>query len=290
MNILQRKLGLFHYNIGFFDYSSSSLMQGECPVCWMEHPYKDRFFADPFILSVSETEIKVLAEDFEYSRWKGSISLLVVDRQNYMLKRKKTLLDLDTHLSFPFILRMETNVYVIPENSASGRLTAYKYDVGCESLTTVSELTEMPVIDPVVWIDGQKYYLFGSLKGKDENEALYQWKSENALSGYRLVKTSPIKQDKSCTRRGGNFFMMNGVMHAATQCCERSYGEALNICRVEDMSNGVLRETVVSTLKPVEPYKGGLHTLNIHEGICVVDGLTFLFRPFEKMKRVLKRF
>ena len=73
MNKILKKLSLFHYNIGFFDYNPENLSQGECSVAWLRHPYKDRFFADPFILSVDDDEIKVLVEDFEYRRWKGCI-------------------------------------------------------------------------------------------------------------------------------------------------------------------------------------------------------------------------
>lgn len=287
MNKILKKLSLFHYNIGFFDYNPEKLSQGECSVAWLRHPYKDRFFADPFILSVDDDEIKVLVEDFEYRRWKGCISLLVVDRKDYHLKRKKTLLDLDTHLSFPFILRKPEGIYVIPENSESGRLTAWKYDLNTETLSKISVLTDMAVIDPVVRKIGEHYYLYGSIKGKNENGALYQWESMEELSGYRLMREEPVKQGKEDAWRGGNFFMMDGQLYAATQCCTHSYGEALTICKVNVMDNTLLEETPVVSLYPQKPYTEGLHTLNISEGLCVVDGLTYLFRPVEKIKRML---
>ena len=287
MNKILKKLSLFNYNIGFFDYDSKKLLRGECSVAWLRHPYTDRFFADPFILSVDEDEIKVLVEDFEYSSWKGCISLLVIDRRDYHLKRKKTLLDLDTHLSFPFILREPEGIYVIPENSESGRLTAWRYDPNREILSMASVLTDMAVIDPVVRKIGERYYLLGSIKGKNENGALYQWKSMEGISGYRLIQQKPIKLGKEDTRRGGDFFVMDGQLYAVTQCCTHSYGEALTICRVNAMDNALLDETPIVSLFPRKPYMEGLHTLNMHKGLCVVDGLTYLFRPIKKIKRML---
>lgn len=288
MNRILKKFSLFHYNIGFFPFEEERLLQGNIEIQWMKHSYKDRFFADPFILSVSNTEIMVLVEDFEYGRWKGNISLLVVDRKDYSLKRKKTLLDLETHLSFPFITRQGSEIYVIPENSAAGRLTAWRYDEKEECLQNISVLTEMPVIDPVIYVSNDHYFLFGSLRCQQENAMLYQWESDNLLSDYRLLSERPVKEGKKATRRGGDFFSIKGQLYAAAQCCEHHYGEALNICMVNFLDKGILKEEIVYSLHPTERFPYGLHTLNIHDNMCVVDGLTFLFRPLEKMKVMIR--
>lgn len=283
MNIFIKKLSLFHYNIGFFNNETAALLHTEIHINWVKHPYKDRLFADPFILEVTEDLIKVLVEDFPYQEWKGKISLLTIGRYDYELKSKKTLLELDTHLSFPFIYRTETDVYVIPENSASGRLNAYRYDKKTESLHFESTLVEQPVIDPVIVRQDKHYILFGTLRGGRENSDLYLWQSKDLLKGYAFITDTPVKSDKGSGRRGGDFFFLNNELYSATQSCVHNYGEALNICKVEDLSGTKLVEKVVKTLHPDERYKEGLHTLNMHDGVCVVDGLTYLFRPLQKI-------
>lgn len=288
MNTFLKKFSLFHYNIGFFPFNTESLLKGSVKVRWMKHDYKDCFFADPFILSVSENEIKVLVEDFPYNEWKGNISLLVVDKESFTLKRKKTLLQLETHLSFPFILRDGKHVYVVPENSASGKLIAYQYKNVDEKLERVTVLTEMPVIDPVIVRTDKGCRLYGSIRGKNENGALYEWESDRLLGSYQLVTDAPVKIGNNSSRRAGDFFLVEKQLYAATQCCEHSYGEAMNICRVDSMERCKLCETIVSTIVPQKEYSDGLHTLNIHQGICVVDGLTYLFRPIEKIKMNLR--
>lgn len=283
MNIFIKKFSLFHYNIGFFNNEANALLQSEMHINWVKHPYRDRFFADPFILDVTKDLIKVLVEDFPYKEWKGKISLLTIGRDDYELKSKKTLLELDTHLSFPFIYRTEADVYVIPENSASGRLNAYRYDKKTESLHFASTLVEQPVIDPVIVRQNNHYILFGTLKGKRENSDLYSWQSKDLLKGYALANDTPVKSDNGSGRRGGDFFFLDDELHSATQSCVHSYGEALNICKVEELSGTKLVERVVKTLHPDERYKEGLHTLNMNDGVCVVDGLTYLFRPLQKI-------
>lgn len=289
MESFLHKFSLFHYNIGFFSFDADSLLHGNIKIEWMQHDYRDRFFADPFILSITDKEIKVLVEDFEYSRWKGAISLLVVDRQTYCLKRKKVLLDLDTHLSFPFIYREASDIFVIPENSASDKLTAWRYSESAEALEMAVELTDMPVIDPVLYKANGRFLLFGSLRNMDENRKLFQWESDNLISTYKLVSNDPIKVDIKSARRGGGFFKIGDQLYSATQCCEHTYGEALNICRVDALGMGLLEEKICSILCPDSIYPCGLHTLNVCEGLCVVDGLTFLFRPVEKLKAMFKR-
>ena len=92
----------------------------------MKHSYRDRWFADPFILDVNDSEIILLAEEVEDKMQQGVISKLVIDRASYVLKSKKTILELPTHLSFPVIMREGNKILVYPESGASGKLTMYE--------------------------------------------------------------------------------------------------------------------------------------------------------------------
>ena len=285
-----RKLSLFHYNIGFFNLEQDLLSKEIPDIKWMQHSYRDRFFADPFILSITNDEIKVVVEDFEYRTWQGSIALLSIDRKTLELKSRKIILELDTHLSFPFVFRRnEDELFIIPENSASGSLSAYQFDTVSETVKKVSILTDMPVIDPVIHHTNGDYYLYGTLRDREENANLYAWKSSDPLEGYSLLSEHPVKMDISSGRRGGGFFTINDELYSATQYCKNSYGEALSICKCTISPTGELSENVVSRLKahPLFPY--GIHTLNIHQGLCVVDGLKYLFNPVGKIRGMIRK-
>jgi hypothetical protein len=285
-----RKFSLWHYNIGFFNFDEQ-VMSGNVAIHWMAHSYKDRFFADPFILTVSGNEIKVLVEEYLYKDRRGRITLLTIKRDTYQLIRRKVLLDLPTHLSFPFIYRTETDIYVIPENSESGKLHAYRYDATEGTLYWVSTLVEQPVIDPVIIRNNSKYLLFGSLPGIKEHSDLFVWQSDRLLEGYKSVSSHPVINSRpDCARRGGDFFTVDGTVYSAVQSCVHSYGEALRLCRVNKLSSSSIEEKAITVLEPDKQYPDGLHTFNRYKDVCVVDGLTFLFRPDLKLLDILKRF
>ena len=80
MNILNKAF-YYTWNIGFVERNVEDIIVSDdtmVDVHWVKHNYKDRFFADPFILSVNDKVIKVLVEDFPYYDKYGMISLLML--------------------------------------------------------------------------------------------------------------------------------------------------------------------------------------------------------------------
>lgn len=75
----------------------------EPEVRWMKHQHRGGWFADPFVLEVTDTTISLLAEEFRFKTGKGRIVRLDVDRETLELEEVTVLID-DCHLSFPFVL------------------------------------------------------------------------------------------------------------------------------------------------------------------------------------------
>lgn len=286
MNSVYKKFSLFHYNIGFFDFNQNNIFFNR-KINWLKHSYKDRFFADPFILDVRTNVIKVLVEEFSYKEWKGKISLLTIDKETFILKEIKVLLDIDTHLSFPFIFRNNKDIYVIPENSASGSLNIYKYDSKSECLSFEKKLINEPIIDPVLFKKNNSFILFGTIRDKKENKDLYAWESNELFGDYVLKTCSPIISSAKLGRRGGDFFEYENNLFSVSQNCLTTYGESLNICKITNLSSTDIKESLEAVITPDQNYSEGLHTFNCYKNICVVDGLTYLFSPFRKIKRVI---
>lgn len=116
------KLYCSRWNIGFIEQPVAEIMTGaetEFDVKWVKHRLTDRFFADPFILSVEGGVIKVLVEEYFYNTKKGIITLLEVDAATYELRRRKVVLEQPYHQSFPYIHRDGDRIYVLPEASES---------------------------------------------------------------------------------------------------------------------------------------------------------------------------
>lgn len=293
LNRLSKKMQLFHWNIGFVYETIESILnknQSRLNINWIKHNYKDRFFADPFILSVEENSIYVLVEEFFYRKWKGVITLLCIDKVTYEIKNRKVLLDLPTHLSYPFIFREEGRTYILPENASSQSLVLYEYDNVTQSLTKVAKLLDEPIVDPTLYKDSDFYYLFCTKGLARENEDLYIYRADKINGEYKLISLNPIKTDKSSARPGGWMGWNKDSLIRISQNSSHTYGEGLVINKMDSSSIQNYNEIVILKISPDDKYKYGLHTLDMFGDICVVDGLKYIFNPLMKINHSLNKF
>ena len=235
-------------------------------VHWLEHEYKDRWFADPFILDVTECDILLLVEEYRYEAPKGRIALLEVDKASYRLKYLEVVLELDTHISFPAIWRERGNVYVYPESWLSGELSMYEYK--CRKCETRSKkvLCKEPMADAVMTEFFGKRQLFSV----QENDKLRVYDFNEETGFFELSFVKPF--GKATARSAGDFFEYKGSVYRPAQVCMDCYGEAVEIQKVIWDQNENYCFLPQKTLYPSHPsLKTGLHTLNSHKDVAVVD-------------------
>ncbi|MEY8589980.1 hypothetical protein AALK14_00840 [Butyricimonas hominis] len=278
------KSSLFHWNIGLTSFIDTDFSLAR--ISWLKHSYRDRFFADPFLLSVNEDFVEVLVEEFFYSEWRGVITLLVIDRKTTQLLERKVILELATHLSFPFIIEEKGEVFVLPENAASGKLSVYRYNTIAKELEFVKVLLDFPAVDPVIYKFRETYYLLCTQEGKNVNSDLYCFCASSFLGDYMKVGENAVKSDVSAGRCAGGIFTIGGNLYRAAQICTSSYGEGCTINMLNSFEP--FQEKVVKRYMAVQPYKFGFHTLNKRDSVLVVDGLKFLFNPIAKLKLLFK--
>lgn len=267
------------YEIGFV--SENELPHGACCVLrnikWLNTGgYNLGWFADPFILSVTDDFVQVLAEEFSYRKRKGSISLLKIRRgvNEYKLENVKTILKLDTHLSFPLIFKEKGKVYVCPENYQSGGVYIYEYNECCEILENPRLIISDPLVDAQIVKDGNLYYAFGVVcknGSMEETRRVNVYKSDTLLGKYECIQT--IVNDYCEERGAGQIYTENGVIIRPAQCCEGGYGKML-INKQIKIEDNKIKETEINRYKPIRSKKNGLslHTFNKENGLCVVDG------------------
>ena len=93
-----------HWRIGFLQNTLEEVIAGAEPeIKWMRAIHPDGWFADPFVLKVTDTSISLLAEEFRFKTGKGRIVRLDIDRETLTLEKVTPLID-GCHLSFPFII------------------------------------------------------------------------------------------------------------------------------------------------------------------------------------------
>ena len=277
------------WNIGFIDNSLQGIIDGESiSVKWINHPYNDRWFADPFILSADESHIIVLCEEFYKPKGLGRISRLCVDRKTLDLQSIDVILELDTHLSFPNIQREDGRIYIYPENGKSGKLSRYIYDDDSKKCKFESVLVNDALADSSILEYKEKVYLFStpSSNGNGNLLRIYE-KDEN---NYTFSKYFEYPFEERIARMAGAFFTYGGKVYRPTQECNVQYGHAVTLQEVT-IQEEQWHFKEVRRLYSVHPKLNvGMHTFNVYNDLIVTDALGFdnaWIRKFLKFFKIL---
>lgn len=110
------------WNIGLVQQEIGEVLRdGLRQVAWMKHDYRDRWFADPFLLDVTQGEVVLLAEEFRKDKQQGCISKLTIDKRTMELIERRVILEEGmVHFSFPYMVRQEGKVLILPEKGKTG--------------------------------------------------------------------------------------------------------------------------------------------------------------------------
>lgn len=300
MHMMLRRVIQPRWRIGIVENSLEGIVNGEkLRVQWPSNPFHDRWFADPFVLSVDGDEVTLLVEDYRYAEGQGRISRIIVDRKRGAIVSCKTILR-GGHYSFPAILRENGKVYLYPEQSRQGKLELFEYCPETETCEYVQTLSEEPLTDAIIYKgviystrlpepNGKRLKMFkwpsavqSSIAASQRSSAfgdskqLHCVQDANALN----LELETLNQPKTyvfgecIARNAGEFFEVNGVTYRPAQECNRWYGNGLSIQKYEDGAFTEVRRIP------------GMHTLNSFQGVTVVDRKVF---PFQWVYWLLRR-
>lgn len=264
-----KKLTRISWGIGFVEGGLKGVFSKNPQYIWVKNPYKGQcWFADPFILDVTDETIELLVEEMRYAVHKGRIAKLAINRRNMTIDRVDILLEEETHLSFPNIWRVGKDLYVYPENHDSGKLNLYKLVDDATRLEKVQVLVEAPLTDAVMTdIFGERQIFSTKMPNPNGNE-LFVYTLDKQL---RETSTDCVRFEDNHARMAGQFFEYQGKIYRPAQDCNVQYGGAIIIEEVE--TNGVqyiFNPIKLLTSKHPRLHQG-LHTLNTYKGVVVID-------------------
>lgn len=281
------------YCIGFIkDYNVFDKFDYK-KIHWLDlNGYKDGWFADPFIFESNEQKFTVLAEEWYYPINHGRISKLTIDRKSFELLEVKPLLQLETHLSFPLIVRENGTVYICPENYQSGAVSIYEYDVEADRLTNPVKLIDKPLLDVQILNNNGVYYLMGVeyVTGEQIDTCKLQiFTSEHLLGPYeqRQVITSD-----HCDKRGaGLIFRYNDKVIRPSQCCDNNeYGTAVIFNEIT-FEGEIFAEKENQRITRCKRKHNGmvLHSFNQLDGLTAIDGWDYTHRYIGRFVEYLRK-
>ena len=256
------------WTLGFIEATPKDILDGASYVVhYIKGMPKNRWFADPFILSVDEHHIDLLVEDFSYSTQKGIISRLTVDKCTYMLKIRQPILELPTHLSFPAILRQPDGTIIIyPENSESGKCEKYIYDATTNTCKCIGTLLDKPLTDAIVTnLFGEELLFSTHLPVSNANGNIL---SVYSIDGQLLQQ---CKFETNIARNGGDWFKVEDGIYRPAQDCNNGYGKAIILQEVK-RKDGVFSFRNIKRIESTHPvYNIGMHTFNSNSNVIVID-------------------
>lgn len=290
MNTLAKiKSHLLHYtwDIAFIDCSDDILSKSlkELHPRVVRNPYKDKWFADPFILAVDDGFITLLAEEFDKHVGRGRIAELKIEKKTNTIVDCHIVLDLPTHLSFPAIYRRDSVVYVHPENWHSGKSVLYTYDSVKKQLIPHKTLVEEQIADAVIRKFGNTYYMFATVAPDFNGKALQVYKADEFDGRYEHCDT--LTFDADVARMAGDFIQIGDSLYRPAQDCGKGqYGRGVVLFSFD--REDYHKTAVVNELKSSCVKYAGVHTVNDYKGIRVIDLKKYDYPVLYAIKESLK--
>ena len=237
---------------------------------------KGEFWADPFLLKF-KGEYYGFFENYSFKEKKGKISCgrIVGNTITDVID----VLDLEYHLSYPYVFSEGGEIFMMPEASSNKRLEVYKcieFPNKWELFSTAFEGEK--VADAFFYDDINNHkWLFlnkSSLPNSCRTSNLYIYKVDSLkLNTIVPHKQNPVLIDSRVARNGGAIFSYkNKIFRPSQRNTHGNYGGRLNINEIEKLSLEEYYEKPVKIVKP-DFYKGlkAIHHLHQNEDLFVFD-------------------
>jgi len=270
------RYGCWTLFIGKGDFLNSTLFRLK-PI---ELP-KDVFWADPFLFQ-HNNECYIFFENYSYKTKRGKISCGRIN--NNKIIDVVDALDLNYHLSYPFIFKEDGEIYLMPETAENKRLEIYRCTKFPNKWVLYSTAFDgEKIFDAFFFNDKQKQkWLFVNKQVASttlSNSELYIYKVASLkLNNLQSHTQNPVIINSLTARNGGAIFEYDNNLHRPSQAnIHGIYGSALNINKIEKLT---INEYVEKNIITVEPnfLKGLISMHHLHQ----IDGMFVFDAAFKK--------
>lgn len=288
MNLKYKLFGEHAYGIAVRPLNNSNNFDNFLNSKWItKYPDLRRWYADPFVISHGDDDY-IFAELMDYHVVWGQIAVAKIlkfngggGRDNNKINKIKigdfkVIISEPFHMSFPNVFKYNGDYYMIPETHQPRQVRLYK----CVDFPYKWELDKILLenincVDHALYLDKNNLIMITySKEGMNSAEILFFNIDMDTKTARPL---NNISGNFSRERPGGTVFKSGDKLYRAIQDCERCYGDFLKIYEIDEISDGVLNEKLVKTLR-VEDFNFDVnkkiercHTYNQSERFEVMD-------------------
>lgn len=267
----------FYQWILLFDLSSGNKISTEFSRFKKIIPPKDRFWADPFVIS-RNGKYYIFFEELTYKENKGYICLIEMNERGQYSEPVKVL-EQNYHLSYPFLIEDNGELYMIPESKQNNTIELYK----CTDFPLKWELEKVlmnnvQAVDSTLVIKDNKYWLFCNITknpGPSAQDELYLFYSDKLISDtWKSHPLNPIVSDFKKSRPAGNLFYHKNKLYRPSQNSLKHYGYGMQINQVIELTETTYEEKIIDSIYPAwDTDIIGTHTLNSTNNLTIIDAL-----------------
>lgn len=276
--------------IGVIDTPLANCLSGQDlpPIRWLGHRNSSRYLADPFVMPGRND--RLYCELFDERRANGRIVELCWRGMDIVAEREVSF-GIDTHLSFPFLLRDGDELYCLPEASATRRCVLYKQQRNGEWAVFATLLEDVAAADACLFFWQQRWWLAYTDVDLGAFDNLCLAYADTLAGPWQRHLQHPVKWDHRSARSAGNPFWHEGELYRPAQDCSVRYGGAITFNRIKQCSpSGFVEEPVRLWLperKGRNPH--GLHTISSWGEVVLVDGKRELINPVVLYRKLRRR-
>lgn len=277
---LLRKLhrGIFRHeewNIGVISGSIEAVLQDSLPTpLWLPRAKSRTVLADPFPIAL-DGKVYVLCESLR--RTKGAIACIeITDPTEPSLPQ--VVIELPHHMSYPYVVQHNAQVYCIPETSEASEVYLYRaVDFPHRWTQDAVLIRDFAAVDSTIFRHEGRWWLMCSARGQDHN--LFVWYSDEISGPWMPHRGNPVKTDIRSARPAGAPFVHSGQLYRPAQDSSTTYGQRVVINRIQRLTPFEFEEEQVKAIEPFRysPYPDGLHTISAAGNIILCDAKRLRF-------------
>jgi hypothetical protein len=198
----------------------------------------NHFLADPFVIREGDRDYCFL-EDLDYESFRGSISVYELKDQG--AEKLGNALVEPFHLSFPYLFRFDSKLYMCPETSENNDIRVYEcVKFPLEWKLHKSLMSNVSAVDTMIFERDGLWWLFTNIDPTNTGNhfsELFIFYADNPLSGtWHPHPQNPVLIDSANGRNAGIVFDDKWVYRVSQRQGFNTYGKGFSVNRITVLS------------------------------------------------------
>jgi len=247
-----------------------SELQALSPLRWLPERPPRYFLADPFPYR-SKDRTRLLVEEYGHPRGvRGRISSVDFDRDATLVR---PVVSRRRHISYPYTFEHGGRTCCAIEMSQEDGCAVYELGDDERWRERYRLLRGHRVIDPTLLHASDRWWLFCTDTSGRGSLRLHAFHAERIDGSWTPHALNPLKSDLRSARPAGRPFRIGERLFRPAQDCSSTYGGAINVMEILELTPTRFRESHAIRLEPNPdwPYPDGMHTIVVEDDAVYFD-------------------